>query len=730
MGELVSSEHMDEIEEMMVAKTILVGRFSEKHQRYQRPAMDLSYVDPCVQQFPPNLDEKTISCVRCLVMDTVQNANSGHPGSAISMAPVLCTLYSRALNYDPETPQWPNRDRMVLSAGHLSALLYSLLHVAGVKEMQDGVSTGQLAVALDDLKNFRQLGSKCPGHPEYGHTTGVEMTTGPLGQGVASTVGMAMASKQHAAKFNKPDFDLFDYRVVALAGDGCLQEGVSHEAASLAGHLELNNLCWIWDNNEITIEGCTELSTSEDVAQRFLAYGWKVVTVDANDVDALTKAYLDFRREQHRPTLIAVHSQIAYGAPQQGKCCAHGAPLGEAEVAETKRFYQWPWPEEKFKVPEEAIQHFKLQLKRSSQKHDDWEKMLQEYKVQYPAEGKELQGMLDGHLPANWDRFLEDFPVDVKGLATRKSNSICLNQVAEGLPWMLGGSADLASSCLTTLEKSEDFFPSSYGGRNLHFGIREFAMGAAANGLALCGLRPFVSTFLVFSDYMKPAIRNAAMMKLGCIFIFTHDSIGLGEDGPTHQPVEQLCALRSTPELLVMRPADANEVVEMWKVLVPLETTPVAVVVSRQALPTLDRTSEVASAKGLQQGGYILCHEAGMEGPEVILMASGSEVHLMLSAHETLAKEGFRVRSVSMPCMELFKKQSQEYIEMVLPMHCRARVSIEAGTDHSWGRFIGIDGLHIGMDSFGASGSGKDVQRHFGFTALSVVQAAKKVMGA
>lgn len=723
MGGLVSSEHMGaEIEEIVVAN----------QGRYQSPVnLSIDSVDPSVKpQFVQNLDEETISCVRCLVMDMVQNANSGHPGSAISMAPVLYTLYARALNYDPEAPHWPNRDRFVLSAGHLSALLYGLLHVAGVKEMQDGVSTGQLAVALDDLKKFRQLGSKCPGHPEYGHTTGVEMTTGPLGQGVASTVGMAMAAKQYASKFNKPGFDVFDYRVVALAGDGCLQEGVSHEAASLAGHLKLNNLCWFWDNNEITIEGGTELSTSEDVAQRFLAYGWKVVTVDANDVDALTKALIDFRREQHRPTLIAVHSQIAYGAPQQGQCCAHGAPLGEAQVAETKRFYQWPWPEEKFKVPEEVTQHFKLQSKRSSQKREDWEKMLQEYKIQYPAEGKELQGMLDEQLPAKWHRFLEDFPVDVKGLATRKSNSICLNQVAEGLPSILGGSADLASSCLTTLEKSEDFFPSSYDGRNLHFGIREFAMGAAANGLALCGLRPFVSTFLVFSDYMKPAIRNATMMKLGCIFIFTHDSIGVGEDGPTHQPVEQLCALRSTPELLVMRPADANEVVEMWKFLVPLEKTPVALVLSRQALPTLDR-SEVASAKGLQQGGYILCHEATSEakGPEVILMASGSEVHLMLSAHETLAKEGYRVRSVSMPCMELFKQQSQEYIEMVLPMHCRARVSIEAGTDHSWGRFIGIDGLHIGMDSFGASGSGKDVQKHFGFTALSVVEAAKKVMG-
>ncbi|CAJ1406936.1 unnamed protein product [Effrenium voratum] len=657
-------------------------------------------------------DELVISCLRSLAMDAVQQANSGHPGTPMAMAPVAYSLWARVLNYDPECPHWMNRDRFVLSMGHASMLLYGLLHVAGVKEVtQDGLLTGKMAVALEDIKSFRQFGSKCPGHPEVGET-GVEMTTGPLGQGVATSVGMAIASKWLASNFNKPDLPLFGFDVFALAGDGCMQEGVSGEAASLAGHLKLNNLCWIWDNNQITIEGNTAWAISEDIATRFVAYGWNVLRVgDANDVEALTRAFLSFRREQDRPTLIVVDSHIAWGAPtMQDSFHAHGTPLGEKEVAATKHIYNWP--DEKFLVPEEVVGHFRQQmLERGGAKRQHWEQMLATYRVQYPQEGALLQAMLDGQLPQDWDRFCQAFPADAKGLATRQSSSACLNSVAKGLPWLIGGSADLASSCLTTLTKEADFLPPAsrwghFGGRNLHFGIREHAMGSIMNGLALCKLRPFGSTFLVFSDYMRPPIRMAALMEVPSVFVFTHDSIGVGEDGPTHQPVEQLCSLRSIPGLFVFRPCDANECLEMWKAVVPMKD-PVAVVLSRQALPTLDR-EKFASASGLHRGGYVLADSEGM--PNLILMATGSEVHLMLQAHEVLAGRGIKVRSVSMPCMELFKTQPQDYIDSVLPRACRARVSLEAGRSDSWGALIGLDGEHVGMISFGASGPGKRVQ--------------------
>jgi transketolase len=686
------------------------------------------------------LDSLVINCIRSLAMDSVQKANSGHPGTPMAMAPVAYALWARVLNYDPTEPLWMNRDRFVLSMGHASMLLYGLLHVAGVREVGDdgkALSSGELAVPLDHIKDFRQYGSKCPGHPEYGFTTGVETTTGPLGQGVATSVGMAMSSKWLGATFNRPGFDLFTFDVFAMAGDGCLQEGVSSEAASLAGHLKLSNLCWIWDNNHITIEGNTAWATSEDIATRFIAYGWNVLRVgDANDVEALTRSFLGFKKEVERPTLIIVDSHIAWGAPtKQDTFHAHGTPLGEAEVSATKHIYGWP--DEKFLVPEEVTKHLREQLSlRGGAHRQEWDVKLAEYKKRYPEEGKMLQHLLGDTLPEDWDRFCKPFPSDPKGLATRQSSSECLNMVAKGVPWLLGGSADLATSCLTTLkfESAEDFMPpesgwGSYKGRNFHFGIREHAMGSIMNGMALCKLRPFGSTFLVFSDYMKPPIRLSALMEVPCIWIFTHDSISVGEDGPTHQPIEHLGSLRSLPGIRVFRPCDANEVLEMWKSIMILRDEPAAVVLSRQPLPTLDRSS-YACASGLRRGGYILAqaNSDATELPEVILMATGSEVTLMLEAHNFLAAEGIKVRSLSMPCLELFKNQSEEYMEQVLPASCRARVSIEAGRRDAWGTFIGLDGEHIGMITFGASGPLKSLHQVLGFTVEHVVAAAKRVM--
>lgn len=679
-----------------------------------------------------HLDEQVVNCLRCLAMDSVQRANSGHPGTPMAMAPVAYAIWARMLRYDPQDPAWANRDRFVLSMGHASMLIYGLLHLAGVKEVDhDGKILETPAVSLDDIKEFRQVNSKCPGHPEYHFTTGVETTTGPLGQGVSNSVGMAAASKWYAATFNRPDFELFGYDVYALCSDGDLQEGVSHEAASLAAHWKLDNLVWIWDNNQITIEGNTAWAFSEDLATRFIAYGWNVVRVgDANDVAALTRALQVFKREKFRPSLIIVDSHIAWGAPtMQDSFTAHGTPLGDKEIAETKAVYKWP--NEKFLVTEEVLKHFQGQLEeRGGAQRKQWEALRQKYAEKYPKEAAMLKAMLSSTLPEGWDAACKEFKADPKGLATRQSSSQCLNMVADGVPWLLGGSADLATSCLTGLKGKPDFMnPSSgwgeYGGRNLHFGIREHAMGSIVNGMCISKLRPYASTFLVFSDYMKPPVRLSAIMEIPCIWIFTHDSIGVGEDGPTHQPVEHLAALRSIPGLMTFRPCDANEVLEMWKYIVPLKHDPVAVVLSRQAVPTLDR-EKYGSASGLCRGAYVLA--GGGQQPEVILMATGSEVTLMLEAHNALTSEGLEVRSVSVPCLELFKQQPQEYIESVLPSSCRARVSIEAATKDTWGSFIGLDGEHVGMITFGTSGPLKHVQKQLGFTADAVIAAAKRVL--
>jgi transketolase len=682
-------------------------------------------------------DEQVVSCIRCLAMDAVQHANSGHAGTPMAMAPVAYALWARYLNYDPENPAWPNRDRFVLSMGHASTLLYALLHLAGVKEVgPDGkVCEDEFAVSLEDIKSFRQLHSKCPGHPEYGHTTGVECTTGPLGQGVATSVGMAIASKWQGARFNRPGFEnFFDFDVYALAGDGCLMEGCSAEAASLAGHLKLDNLCWIWDNNQITIEGNTSWAISDDIPTRFMSYGWNVVRVsDANDLAALSRAFKAFKKEKERPTLIVVDSHIAWGAPnKQDTHEAHGGPLGTAEVAATKSAYCWP-EEENFLVPDNVRKHLQNQLAyRGGTQCKKWNDDLISYKQSYPREGAEIEHMLNGTLPENWDSFCKDFPANEKGLPTRQSSGEVMNMFAQSVPWLLGGSGDLGSSCLTTLKcKGIDHFmpPQSslgnYDGRIFHFGIREHGMGAALNGMALCNLRPFGSTFMAFSDYMKPPIRMSAMMKVGSIWIFTHDSIGVGEDGPTHQPTEQLISLRSIPDLLTFRPCDANEVLEMWKFCLPMQNQPVVLSLSRQPVPTLDR-SKYALASGLRKGGYKISGK-GAE-PDLILMASGSEVSLMLQAHEHFEAEGVQVWSISMPCIELFMQQSEEYKNSVLPPTCRARLSIEAASRESWGFFTGLDGEHIGMSTFGASAPIKAALKEFGFTKEAIIAAGKRVM--
>eukprot|EP00932_Pfiesteria_piscicida_P022091 SRR837773.8858.p1 GENE.SRR837773.8858~~SRR837773.8858.p1 ORF type:complete len:720 (-),score=256.16 SRR837773.8858:25-2154(-) len=683
-------------------------------------------------------------------MDAVQQANSGHPGTPMAMAPVAYALWARLLMYDPREPQWPNRDRFVLSMGHASMLIYGLLHLSGVVDVgpdgmpccpdnapEPGAAAGKggAAVTLDDIRNFRQHGSRCPGHPEYRWTAGVETTTGPLGQGVANSVGMAMASKWFAARFNKPGFELFGYDIYALGGDGCLQEGVAAEAASLAGHLKLDNLCWIWDNNQITIEGNTSWAISEDIATRFIAYGWNVLRVgDANDVEALARAMNVFKREKQRPTLIVVDSHIAWGAPtKQDTFTAHGSPLGVGEVSATKAIYKWP--DQPFLVPDSVLQHFRSQMEaRGGTARKQWDELFARYSKEFPEDASTLTHILHETLPEGWDKHCKEFPADPKGLATRQASAECLNAVAQGIPWMVGGSADLSPSCLTTLTfpGTGDFMAPStgwgtYAGRNIHFGIREHAMGSIMNGMAVSKLRPFGSTFLVFSDYLKPPIRLSAIMEVPCIWIFTHDSIGVGEDGPTHQPIEHLVALRSIPGLMTFRPCDANECMHMWKFVATRVDEPVAIVLTRQAVPTLDR-SKYASAEGVSRGGYVLAGSTD-ELPDVILMATGSEVHLMLEAHHCLAEQGVKVRSVSMPCLELFSHQPLEYIQSVLPDACRARVSIEAATSHSWGAFTGLDGEHVGMLTFGSSAPAKKLHQELGFTMDAVVAAARRVMG-
>jgi transketolase len=675
------------------------------------------------------LDQLAINTIRTLSMDAVQKANSGHPGTPMAMAPVAYTLWQRFLVFDPDDPIWPNRDRFVLSMGHASMLLYSILHLAGVKAVNPSYETlGELSVTLDDIKHFRQLDSKCPGHPEYRWTSGIETTTGPLGQGVATSVGMAIASRFMARYFNRPEFPMFGYNVYALAGDGCMMEGISGEAASLAGHLGLSNLCWIYDNNHITIEGNTELAFTEDVATRFIGYGWNVTRVgDANDLAMLERAFRTFLVTTDRPTLVIVDSHIAYGAPhKQDTSGAHGEPLGVEEIRLTKKAYGWPEGSE-FLVPDGVRECFQAQVgERGRKARAEWMRRFDDYKKTYPVQADELYRMQHRQLPVAWDRSIPTFPTDPKGVAGRDASAQVLNVLAQNVPWLLGGAADLAPSTKTrlTFPEAGDFSDHDFGGRNFHFGIREHAMTAVLNGLSLSKIRPFGAGFLIFSDYARPPIRLAAIMELPVILVFTHDSIGVGEDGPTHQPVEQLPSLRAVPGLLVMRPGDANEVVEAWRLIMELRHEPVALVLSRQALPTLDR-SRYAAASGLRRGGYVL-GDAPSGRPDVILIASGSEVSLCVAAHEQLLKEGVASRVVSLPSWELFEQQEPAYRDSVLPPSVRARVSVEQASTFGWSRYVGASGASIGMRTFGASAPLKELQKKFGFTPENIVAAARE----
>ena len=679
------------------------------------------------------MDQLCINTIRTLSMDAVQQANSGHPGTPMALAPVAYCLWQRMLRFDPAHPIWPNRDRFVLSAGHASMLLYSLLHLMGVRAVNPKYETlGDLSVTLDDIRSFRQLGSRCPGHPEYRWTSGVETTTGPLGQGLATSAGMAIAAKWLAKYFNRPGFELFDYDVYALCGDGCMMEGISGEAASLAGHLALDNLCWIYDNNHITIEGNTALAYSDDVATRFIGYGWNVTRVgDANDLDMLERAFQTFKNTSDRPTLIIVDSHIAYGAPhKQDTSAAHGEPLGADEIRLTKRHYGWP-EDAKFLVPDGAREHIAAGVgARGAALHQQWWALFEEYRTVYPELADHGYRMLRRELPEGWDRELPVFAADDKGIATRDASGKALNAIARHVPWIIGGSADLGPSCKTrlTFEGAGDFSEDDRSGRNLHFGIREHAMGAILNGLSLSKIRPYGSGFLIFSDYGRPAIRLSALMELPAIHIFTHDSIGVGEDGPTHQPIEQLAALRAVPGLITLRPADANEVVEAWRVIMQRRHEPVALILTRQAVPTLDRT-RCASAEGLQRGAYVLL-DAQRGAPDILLLATGSEVALCVEAHRRLEADGVSTRVVSMPSWELFERHCREhpeYREDVLPSSVTARVSVEEGSTLGWARYVGASGVSLGMETFGASAPLQELQKKFGFTLENLVATAMRL---
>ena len=675
------------------------------------------------------LADLSIATLRTLSMDAVQAAGSGHPGTAMAMAPVVYGLWQEFLRFDPDDPIWPNRDRFVLSIGHASALLYSVLHLTGVKAVDAHYERlGEPSVTLDDLKTFRQLESRCPGHPEYRWTSGVETTTGPLGQGVATSVGMAVAAKWQAARFDRPGFQLFDYDVYAMCGDGCMMEGVASEAASLAGHLQLDNLCWIYDNNRITIEGHTALAFSDDVATRFVAYGWNVTRVgDANDLAMLRRAFITFKRTTDRPTLIIVDSHIGYGAPhKQDTSAAHGEPLGAVEVALAKRSYGWP-EDATFHVPDGVVAHFRTGMAaRGGATRAAWERTFSAYAAQYPELADEVRRMQQRELPPDWDRDLQAFPPSAAGVSGRDASSAVLNTIATRVPWLVGGSADLAPSTKTRLDfaGAGDFAAADRAGRNLHFGVREHAMAAVLNGLSLSKIRPFGSGFLIFSDYARPAIRLSALMEIPVVHIFTHDSIGVGEDGPTHQPVEQLASLRAIPGLITLRPADANEVVEAWRYIMPLRRHPVALVLSRQALPTFDR-STYAAASGLARGAYVMADP--VKGPPaVILLGTGSEVALCIAAYERLTADGLSARVVSMPSWELFEGQSQDYRDSVLPPHITARVAVEQAATFGWERYVGLTGAVVGMRTFGASAPLTALQQKFGFTPAHVVAMAKE----
>jgi transketolase len=671
-----------------------------------------------------------INTIRTLSMDAVQAANSGHPGAPMAMAPLAYCLWQEFLRYDPNDPLWPNRDRFVLSAGHASMLLYSVLHLAGVKEAGKNLEIlDSPAVRLDDIKQFRQLGSRCPGHPESHLTTGVETTTGPLGQGYANSVGMALAGRWLASRYNQPGFtDLYNFNVYALGGDGCMMEGISSEAASLAGHLKLSNLCWIYDSNRITIEGGTPLAFSEDVGARFAAYGWNVMHVtDANDLDMIRGGFRTFLQTTDRPTLIIVNSHIGWGSPhKQDTAAAHGEALGEEEVKLTKRNYGWP-EDAKFLIPDGVYEHFQNGIGARGKKiRDTWSVQFDAYKNKYPALADEISRMEHRQLPIGWDKDLPSFPADAKGLATRDSSAKVENAIAKNVPWFLGGAADLAPSTKTllTFEDATGFQAGHYDRRNLHFGIREHAMAGAINGMSLTKVRPFGATFFVFTDYMRGGLRLGAIMGIPVIYILTHDSIGVGEDGPTHQPIEHLAMARATPGLIVLRPADASEVVEAWRVVMQLQHEPALLVLTRQAIPTLDR-AKFAPAAGLARGAYILADAPGAK-PEVLLLATGSEVSLCVAAFDQLSKEGIRARVVSMPSWELFERQEQVYRDSVLPPGVKARVSVEMASTFGWTRYVGASGHSIGMHSFGASAPLAALLKYFGFTAEHIVVAAKE----
>jgi len=683
-----------------------------------------------------DLDTLSINTIRGLCMDAVQKANSGHPGTPMGIAPVAYTLWQDVLRFDPADPIWPNRDRFVLSEGHASALLWSLLHLTGVQAVDpDYEVLGTKAVTMEDLKSFRQLGSHCPGHPEYRLTSGVEATTGPLGQGVATSVGMAIAGRWLAARYNRDDFTMFDFNVYALAGDGCMMEGISSEAASVAGHLKLSNLCWIYDSNQVTIEGHTDITFTEDVAARFIAYGWNVTTVaDVNDLGQVARALHSFRAEHERPTLMLVHSHIGYGSPVEDSPKAHGEALGVDAVRETKRFLGMP-EDVDFFVPDGIYDWFANGIgQRGGDLRKAWQASLEGYRAAYPELADEIERMQHRTLPDGWDRDLPVFPADPKGIATRDSSARAQNAVAQHVPWMIGGSADLTPSTKTrlTFDGAGDFEPDDHGGRNLHFGIREHTSAAIANGLALTKVRPFWSTFLTFSDYARGAMRLSALMEIPVLHVFTHDSIGLGEDGPTHQPVEQLASLRAMPGLMVFRPADANEAAETWRVVTALRHEPAALVLSRQALPTFDRSS-LGAASGVARGAYILAEagaaEPGSGRPDVILLATGSEVQLALEARDELEPEGIHARVVSMTCWELFDQQPQEYRDQVLPPEVTARVAVEQASTFGWDRYVGSHGTVIGMHTFGASAPLKQLLTKFGFTPERVAHAARELVG-
>jgi transketolase len=678
------------------------------------------------------LDQLAINTIRTLSIDAVQQAKSGHPGTPMALAPLVYVLWNRIMRFDPKDPIWPNRDRFVLSNGHASMLLWSVLHLTGTRAVNaDYECLGQPSVAIDDIRHFRQLGSKATGHPEYHWVSGVETTTGPLGQGIATSVGMAIARKWLASRYNRLGFDIFDYNIYAICGDGCLMEGIGSEAASLAGHLGLDELCWIYDNNHITIEGNTRITFTEDVATRFLAYGWDVLRVgDANDLERIGDALATFQRTKGRPTLIVLDSHIGYGSPHKvDTAAAHGAPLGEDEVRLTKRAYGWP-EDAKFLIPDGVRENFDAGIGvRGAMARDRWDSRFAAYRREFPELAAEIDQMQRRDLPAGWDRDLPSFPPDPKGIAGRDASGEVLNALARNIPWFMGGSADLGPSTKTTLKfaGAGDFDAATPEGRNLHFGIREHAMMAIVNGMSLSKLRPFGATFFIFSDYARPAIRLSAMMELPTIFVFTHDAMGDGEDGPTHQPVEQLISLRAVPGLVVLRPGDANEVVEAYRYVLQLRHRPAVIALSRQSLPTFDRR-KYASAAGIARGAYVMADAPGGP-PEIILIASGSEVSLVVEAYEALMSLGIRSRVVSMPSWDIFEHQPLSYRESVLPADIKARIAVEQGSVLGWERYVGTAGRVIGMETFGASAPLKELQRKFGFEPERVVAIAQELIG-